>query len=218
MQIHAFETDAGARDWVLLQFEPVLIDMIARQVSGFALNRPLILRPTSEVAARIDFLCSWLSVIAIAPDRAVEAERDVQLILILLANPPTDTIVTCDQPRPLSQALREVLSKIHSDPASAPGLAAAACRAGVTESHFSRQFRARVGMGFAAYVQLHRLNTAARLLVTGTTPVSQIAYQVGFATPAHFSKSFSDRFGLSPGRFRARAAGHQRPAQEIENE
>ena len=72
--------------------------------------------------------------------------------------------------------------------------------------------------GNAAYVQMHRLNVAARHLLTDAAPVSQIAYRVGFASAAHFSTAFAERFGLSPRAFRLRATGQSDPPQNGESD
>lgn len=67
-------------------------------------------------------------------------------------------------------------------------------------------------------MQMHRLNVAAQLLVSGTLQVSQIAYAVGFASAAHFSTVVSQRFGLTPRACRLRAGvglpGRQESASE----
>lgn len=98
---------------------------------------------------------------------------------------------------------------IHNEPRAAPTLAQAAQALNLTESYFSRLFKTRIGMGYAAYVQMHRLNVAAQLLLSGPAQVSQIAYAVGFGSAAHFSTVFSQRFGLTPRECRLRAASGQ---------
>ena len=47
-----------------------------------------------------------------------------------------------------------------------------------------------------------RLAQAQRLLQTTTLSVSEIAYQVGFASPSYFSKCYKDEFGIVPGEAR----------------
>ncbi len=128
MQVHAFETEAGARDWVLLQFEPVLIEAMAQQLPGVVLERPMILRPSPEDAARIDYLCNWLARIVTTSERALEAQQVMQLILVILSATPAEATVTFDPPKPLSQPLQDVLRRVHADPRSAPSLSAAARR------------------------------------------------------------------------------------------
>ncbi len=47
-----------------------------------------------------------------------------------------------------------------------------------------------------------RLAQAQRLLQTTTLSVSEIAYQVGFASPSYFTKCYKDEFGTAPGESR----------------
>jgi AraC-like DNA-binding protein len=218
MQVHAFATGQGARDWVLLQVEPFLLEQVLRQPHFRDLTGPKILRPLPEVAGRIDLLCDWLAGIAALPDRAAEAQRVLELLLVLLAGAAKDGTAVPSAPVPPPDQLQRVLAMIHAEPRMAPTLSQAAQELNLTESYFSRLFKTRVGMGYAAYVQMHRLNVAARLLLAGSAQVSQIAYQVGFASAAHFSTVFSQRFGLTPRECRLRAGVGLSPTQETTGE
>jgi AraC-like DNA-binding protein len=44
----------------------------------------------------------------------------------------------------------------------------------------------------------YRINKAMELLKKGDMNVSEVSYAVGFATLAGFSRSFKNRFGISP--------------------
>jgi len=48
-----------------------------------------------------------------------------------------------------------------------------------------------------------RLENARKLLVETRLPISQIAYQCGFAEPSYFSKQFRRLFGEIPSQMRA---------------
>lgn len=218
MQVHAFATGQGARHWVLLQVEPFLLEPILRQSHFHGLAGPKILRPLPETAGRIDLLCDWLAEIAAQPDRAAEAQRVLELLLVLLAAAAKDGNAVSSAPVTPPDHLQRVLAMIHAEPRMAPTLSQAARDLNLTESYFSLLFKTRVGMGYAAYVQMHRLNVAARLLLSGSAQVSQIAYQVGFASAAHFSTVFSQRFGLTPRECRLRAGMGLSPPQETTSE
>ena len=47
-----------------------------------------------------------------------------------------------------------------------------------------------------------RLSRAQTLLQASTLSVSEIAYQVGFASPSYFTKCYKDEFGTVPGEAR----------------
>jgi len=218
MQVHAFDTGAGARDWVLLQVEPALLQPFLSGASALAPPRPRILRPDPATADRIDYLCDWLCAIVHAPDRAQEAQQILHLILAALSPARTEGETAPHPAKPLSGPLTEVLQRIHSDPRTAPTLSQAARAARLSDAYFSRLFKSRIGMGYAAYLQMHRLNMAARHLLADGTPVSQVAYRVGFASAAHFSTAFAERFGMSPRRFRQRAGEVDGTGQESERQ
>jgi len=49
-----------------------------------------------------------------------------------------------------------------------------------------------------------RLSRAQGLLHESSLSVSEIAYQVGFASPSYFSKCYKDEFGQAPGDARSK--------------
>lgn len=218
MEVHSFMTGIDQRDWILLLFEPQLLEPLIYQFAFPAMLRPVILTPQPKVAARLDFLCDWLASIAKLPDRAVEARQVLHLVLVLIATSMGEATDLLHEAGPPSGPVQTILGLIHADPREAPSLTQAAAASNLSESYFSRLFKLRVGMGYAAYVQMHRLNVAARLLVTGTEQISQISYVVGFATAAHFSTVFAERFGLSPRSYRQRAIDDTGIEQKNESE
>ena len=46
-----------------------------------------------------------------------------------------------------------------------------------------------------------RLKQAAYLLVQGNVTVSEVAYSVGFTSPAYFASTFSQHYGMTPKEF-----------------
>ena len=64
--------------------------------------------------------------------------------------------------------------------------------------HFHRVFRAMVGETLNQFIVRVRLEKAAARLLTNTaTPVTEIALECGFSSPATFARAFRDRFGVS---------------------
>ena len=78
--------------------------------------------------------------------------------------------------------------------------------AGVSEGHFCRLFKEYTHMRPVEYVTHLRIETAKSLLVDSPTlPVSQIAHQVGYASPSYFSSLFRAAEGLTPAEYRVRS-------------
>jgi AraC-like DNA-binding protein len=70
----------------------------------------------------------------------------------------------------------------------------------ISANHLNRIFKTD-GVSVMRYLWLLRLEHAARLLTGASTQrlqVQQIAYQCGFTSTAHFSRTFRQRYGVSP--------------------
>ena len=95
-------------------------------------------------------------------------------------------------------ALSRALTRIHEDPGGAWTLERLADEAGMSRSVFAETFRRVVGLTPGDYLTRWRLSLARALLQAGR-PVKVVARQVGYASPAAFSRAFSRQFG-SPAR------------------
>ncbi len=73
---------------------------------------------------------------------------------------------------------------------------------GFSQYHFVRQFKKNVGIPPSEYIREVRLSRARHLLQMSTASVKEIADICGFASAAHFSRTFRSRFGMSPGKIR----------------
>jgi transcriptional regulator GlxA family with amidase domain len=74
--------------------------------------------------------------------------------------------------------------------------------AGMSRSAFAQRFRDAFGRSAMDFLKELRLQRAAHLLCSTRRPVKSIAEQVGFDSRSHFSRSFSDYFGMAPAEFR----------------
>lgn len=71
-------------------------------------------------------------------------------------------------------------------------------KAGVSPSHLSRLFQQTLGTSPMKYLERTRMNQARRLLLNTHMRVSEVASEVGFEDPLHFSRAFHRVFGESP--------------------
>ena len=74
--------------------------------------------------------------------------------------------------------------------------------AGYSLHHFSRHFRAAVGVSPGRYLTAHRIGAAKQLLLTHDEPVIDIAAAVGFASLSSFTRRFNLTVGLPPAELR----------------
>jgi AraC family transcriptional regulator len=69
-------------------------------------------------------------------------------------------------------------------------------------SHFAKKFRKSAGLSLQRFVNRRRLRAAMAMLEAGSTPLSQIALDLGFSSQSHFTRVFSDLTGFTPASYR----------------
>ena len=117
------------------------------------------------------------------------------LILVMREIPPA----AISQPgNPINRALGYLHAHFH-EPIS---VSDAAAIAGYTPNYFNTCFREQVGMPFGEYLRQMRLNYAENLLRSSTISVSEVAFEAGFGSLSHFSRSFRNKHGCSPLEYR----------------
>ncbi|EQB05645.1 helix-turn-helix domain-containing protein [Sphingobium baderi] len=79
--------------------------------------------------------------------------------------------------------------------------------AAMSVTHFTRQFRAEMGMSPHQYVVRRRIERAKYLLGYTQEPIAQIAHGCGFSHQEHLSGMFRRHVGETPARYRRRKRG-----------
>ncbi len=85
---------------------------------------------------------------------------------------------------------------------------------GLSRFDLCRQFRIWLGTSPHRYLLMRRL-AFARERIDRRCPLSQIAYEAGFADQAHFTRAFKSAFGLTPARYRALKLGTPDPTGPV---
>lgn len=73
---------------------------------------------------------------------------------------------------------------------------------GISRSYLYKLFKKEYDLSPQEYLIEKRLNKAVNLLVHTTKPIKIIAKETGYDDQLHFSKSFRQRFGVSPTKFK----------------
>ena len=68
----------------------------------------------------------------------------------------------------------------------------------IDRSYFCRLFKKTMNMSFMEYVYILRLNKAEELLLHSDMPITEIAIESGFSSPAYFTKIFKEKKGYTP--------------------
>ena len=76
--------------------------------------------------------------------------------------------------------------------------------AGLSPDYFAQLFKVQTGCSPREYLHLLRIHRACRLLETTSLGIKQIANQLGYQDPFHFSRKFKGFQGLSPTEYRAK--------------
>ncbi len=97
---------------------------------------------------------------------------------------------------------RDVIDRDFARPLDIPALARIAA---VSEAHFIRTFRATFGETPHRYLQRRRVERAMFLLWHTDRSVTEICFDVGFASLGTFSRTFARIVGESPTDYRDRA-------------
>lgn len=129
-------------------------------------------------------------------------------------------VVSGRKAKPLTASLRDrrraVESALWIDANSHKPIALddAAGQAGVSPFHFLRLFSDVLGVTPHQYLVRSRLRHAARRLADDNSPITDIAYDVGFGDLSNFVRTFHRASGASPLKFRQASKGDRKIFQD----
>jgi AraC family transcriptional regulator len=102
---------------------------------------------------------------------------------------------------------KRACEKLASDPGGRLTLQEIAAELDLSVSHFSRAFRASVGLPPHQWLLRQRVDAAKQLMTNRGLSLAEVAIAVGFANQSHFTRVFSAIAGISPGEWRREAQG-----------
>ncbi|MEO1200199.1 MAG: AraC family transcriptional regulator [Pseudomonadota bacterium] len=91
-----------------------------------------------------------------------------------------------------------LLQQIQTSQGKAPSIDKIAALSGMSAASFHRHFKAAFGTSPLQYLKQRRLMRAWNLLVDEKLSVTQTAQELGYASPAQFSRDFRSFFSVSP--------------------
>jgi AraC-like DNA-binding protein len=188
-------TPANGQTWhqIYMLFEGPIFELW--QLRGLLdVARPLYhLEPVSYWESRIEKV--W-------QEEATTLERVIRLqgLLSDMNRARDEQGVDQSQQKWLKKA-RRLIAERAADPDAAK---VAARELGMGYQTFRKTFSCLQGCGPAQYRSQALMEIAARRLVTESTPIKQIAAELGFSDEFHFSRRFKQLLGASPAAYRRR--------------
>lgn len=143
----------------------------------------------------------WETLVAEEPATRLYADEVMRTVMETLAQ-RTGTSPRCpprvSRERLPTHTLRRISEYIEQSLARDLDVTAMAEVVHLSPAHFARAFAATVGMTPFRYVMNRRLARAYELLAHTRRSMHDIALEVGFTSPSHFSARFHREFGIVP--------------------
>jgi len=111
----------------------------------------------------------------------------------------TEILSLCKQDDFINKCTLIILTQLQNEQFNVPTLAKEMYMVRVT---LYREIKKRTGRTAITFIKLVRLIEAHNLLKETNFPISEIAYQVGFKAPSHFSTSYKKEYGCTPKQMR----------------
>lgn len=171
--------------------------------------------PTTRLTSRLQQLIASLRdapVLALAQPvwyRAKALEVTAELFFIV----PAGQELFCQrQQRLSSERVEKVITLLRENLAEPPTLEEIGRAVGCSPFYLSRTFSTATGLTIPQYIRQLRMERAAELLKAGRLNVTEVAMEVGYSSPSHFSQAFHETFGCCPGLYPLRT-----PAQTFQS-
>jgi AraC family transcriptional regulator len=102
----------------------------------------------------------------------------------------------------MDHRIRHALTHIRTHAAENPNIDRIAVDVGLSRSRFYQQFKSCVGVSPQHYLDWQRMTLATNELSATEKRIADIARDLGFSAPSHFTRFFVQHMGLSPSEFR----------------
>jgi len=160
----------------------------------------LVLPPQPRIVSALERLVTAL---ADPIEQKLLAPITIEELLVLLLRSDAAATIRAGVGKPIdAQRILETMQFIRAHFAEKLSVEQLAKRAGMSPSHFAHRFRAVARVSPMRYLRGVRLDRARSLLAEGNARVTEAALEVGFESPAHFTREFKRRFGIAPSRSR----------------
>jgi AraC-like DNA-binding protein len=112
------------------------------------------------------------------------------------------SIETPEDRAKLFQGLAPVVRYLEENYTGVISMSRMASLAGMSSTHFNRQFSALFGMSPVRFVHSLRVEKAKQMLTGTDAAVGEVALETGYHDQSHFTRHFRNLTGITPGKFR----------------
>jgi AraC family transcriptional regulator, L-rhamnose operon transcriptional activator RhaR len=211
-QWHAYDNPVGLLVWNLyisasmltgqlgaLRSEPLIAALVSARLAVSA-------GPAVKSAVDLEAIRPHLAALALPGGSRVgdEVQRLGHLLVVLgHVVPPLAATGPDAPPRAVHPAVIAATELMHASPQAPWTLPVLARRVHVSAPYLCRCFTRDLGISPLRYLERHRLELVARLLLETRMPVSEIGSRAGMPDPNYLARRFRAWQGLSPSRYRA---------------
>lgn len=197
MAVHNFALNTQQKRWQILQFSPLLFNVLNLVNEQQKLQQPLVLDLSAPHYQRYWSLIDWLA------EFNTQENLLKQDLLSSLLRQLADEAKQPNQQTPLpSNRLQPLLQQIREHQQIDLTMEQAASTCGLSSAYFSRLFKKVFQQSYTQYMLKYRLHLASRLLTTTDHSVSAICYDLNFSHPSYFISVFKQYFGATPHKYR----------------
>lgn len=118
----------------------------------------------------------------------------------------TSLDVTEEEPTKMSSSdeklMRRVMDLIHKNMSDSEfSVETLSAELGISRVHLNRKLKELLDISPSVLIKSVRLKQAALLLIQSNVTVAEVAYSVGFSSPAYFTTNFTQYYGMTPKEF-----------------
>jgi AraC-like DNA-binding protein len=126
--------------------------------------------------------------------------KALEVAAALFYHPPANEDLFCQrQKRQNQDRVQRVIALLLGNLAEPLSLEEIGRSVGCSHFYLSRIFTQEMGRSIFQHLRELRMERAAELLRAGKLNVTQVALEVGYSSPSHFSTAFHETFGCCPG-------------------
>lgn len=183
------------------EFTKELVDLIWL---GFEMEIKPEMAPTSPVQISSEDILGKIQLLwKMAINRIPESGLEMDALLMMILG---EFFRLCNQnDSTYHYRLSKAIEFINSNPTAEFTIESLAELCNCSKSHFTRDFKKKLGVSPIQYILSLRLELARSYLRETELSAVQIAAMCGFHDPFYFSKMFKRRFGVPPIQFRAQS-------------